>query len=124
MGTDRARMDLALDDFGPERAREIERRANAEVVAARPVRVTSLLREEAFAIPDRIRTKVNLLLEGITEVRIVELVGPDLQAGGGTHGANTREVGGIRVVGTLSKGKNNERPEIVLLDGPPGDGRR
>jgi len=78
----------------------------------------------AFATPDLIRTKVNLLPEGITEVRIVELVGPDLQAGGGTHVANTREVGGIRVVGTLSKGKNNERPEIVLLDGPPGDGRR
>ena len=122
MDTDKARMDFELDDFGPERAAEIERRANAEVVAARPVRVVSLPRDEAFAIPDLIRTKINLLPEGITEVRTVELVGLDLQADGGTHVANTREVGGIQVVGTRSKGKANKRLEAVLIDAPPGDG--
>jgi misacylated tRNA(Ala) deacylase len=118
MGPDRARMDFEMDsaDFTPERVAEIERRANEEIAAGREVRVRILPREEAFAIPDLIRTKVNLLPEGIAEVRTVEIVGLDLQADGGTHVANTREVGGLRVVGTRSKGKANKRLEIELVD--------
>ena len=73
-----------------------------------------LPREEAFQIPDLIRTKINLLPEGIREVRIVEIVGLDLQADGGTHVANTREVGHIHVVGHESKGKINKRLRIAL----------
>lgn len=119
MGVDGARMDFEMDsaDFTPQRVAEIERRANEEIAAGRDVRVAILPRAEAFAIPDLIRTKVNLLPEGITEVRTVEIVGLDLQADGGTHVANTREVGGLRVVGTRSKGKANKRLEIVLIDG-------
>ncbi len=119
MGPDGARMDFEMDsaDFTPERVAEIECRANEEIAAGRDVRVAILPRAEAFAIPDLIRTKVNLLPEGIAEIRTVEIVGLDLQADGGTHVANTREVGGLRVVGTRSKGKANKRLEIVLVDG-------
>jgi misacylated tRNA(Ala) deacylase len=116
MGTDKARMDFEMEEFTPERVAEIERRANAEIAAGRDVRVRVLPRAEAFAIPDLIRTKINLLPAGIAEVRTVEIVGLDLQADGGTHVANTREVGGLKVVGTRSKGKSNKRLEIVLVD--------
>ncbi len=116
MGPDKARMDFELEDLNPARVAEIEARANAEIAASREIRVRTLPRAEAFAIPDLIRTKINLLPEGIMEVRTVEIVGLDLQADGGTHVANTREVGGLRVVGTRSKGKSNKRLEVVLVD--------
>ena len=73
-----------------------------------------LPREEAFQIPDLIRTKINLLPPQITEVRTVEIVGLDLQADGGTHVANTREVGPIRITDYKSKGKINKRIMIAL----------
>jgi misacylated tRNA(Ala) deacylase len=116
MGPDRARMDFEMDsaEFTPERVAEIERRANEELAAGRDVRVRILPREEALQIPDLIRTKINLLPAGMREVRTVEIVGLDLQADGGTHVANTREVGRLRVVGTRSKGKANKRLEIEL----------
>lgn len=118
MGPDRARMDFEMDsaEFTPARVAEIERRANEELAAGRDVRVRILPREEAFQIPDLIRTKINLLPEGIREVRTVEIVGLDLQADGGTHVGNTREVGTLRVVGTRSKGRANKRLEIELMD--------
>ena len=124
MGPDRARMDFEMDsaEFTPERVAAIERRANEEIAAGRDVRVRILPREEAFQIPDLIRTKINLLPEGIAEVRTVEIVGLDLQADGGTHVANTREVGGLKVVGTRSKGKANKRLEIVLTGGEGDEG--
>ncbi len=116
MEPDRARMDFEMDsaDFTPERVVEIELRANEALAAAYDVRVRTLPRDEAFQIPDLIRTKINLLPEGIAEVRTVEIVGLDLQADGGTHVSNTREVGTLRVVGTRSKGKANKRMEIEL----------
>jgi misacylated tRNA(Ala) deacylase len=124
MGPERARMDFEMDsaEFTPERVAEIERRANDELRAGREVKIQILPREEAFQIPDLIRTKINLLPDGISEVRTVEIVGLDLQADGGTHVQNTREVGEIRVVGTRSKGKANKRLEIELSD-PEGPAR-
>jgi misacylated tRNA(Ala) deacylase len=122
MGPDKARMDFELEDLSPDRVAEIERRANEEIASGRDVRVRILPREEAFRIPDLIRTKINLLPEGIAEVRTVEIVGLDLQADGGTHVANTREVGGIKVIGTRSKGKSNKRLEIVLTGGEGDEG--
>jgi misacylated tRNA(Ala) deacylase len=118
MGPERARMDFEMDsaDFTPERVAEIERRANEELNESRDVRVQILPREEAFQIPDLIRTKINLLPEGMAEVRTVEIVGLDLQADGGTHVQNTREVGELRIVSTRSKGKANKRLEIELTD--------
>ncbi len=76
-----------------------------------------LPRAEAFAIPDLIRTKINLLPEGIETIRTIEIVGLDLQADGGTHVSNTREVGGIQVTGYESKGRINKRIRISLTDG-------
>jgi misacylated tRNA(Ala) deacylase len=90
---------------------------NAEIAAARPINVKILPREEAFAIPDLIRTKINLLPEGIPQVRIVDIVGLDLQADGGTHVANTREVGRIKISDYKSKGKINKRLEIQVVEG-------
>ena len=75
-----------------------------------------LPREEAFQIPDLIRTKINLLPEGIAEVRTVELVGLDLQADGGTHVANTSEVGRLRVTDYKSKGSINKRIYVQVGD--------
>jgi misacylated tRNA(Ala) deacylase len=120
MGSDKARMDFEMEEFNPERVAEIERTVNEELAKAREVQIQILPRDVAFTIPDLIRTKINLLPEGIDEIRTVEIVGLDLQADGGTHVANTREVGGIKVVGTRSKGKSNKRLEIVLT-GRSGD---
>ena len=110
------RMDFEFERMSGELVDEIEAKVNEELVAARDVLVNVLPREEAFAIPDLIRTKVNLLPEGIEVIRTIEIVGLDLQADGGTHVANTREVGGIRVTGYESKGRNNKRIRIELVD--------
>jgi misacylated tRNA(Ala) deacylase len=105
----KGRMDFEFETLRQEFVREIEEKLNAEVAAARGVSVRVLPRDEAFRIPDLIRTKINLLPEGITEVRVVEIEGLDLQADGGTHVANTREVGPISIAGYKSKGRINKR---------------
>ncbi|MHB1295720.1 MAG: alanyl-tRNA editing protein [Anaerolineae bacterium] len=112
------RMDFEFESLHQELVHEIEERINAEVAAARDVRVRILPRQEAFEIPDLIRTKVNLLPEGIAEVRTVEIVGLDLQADGGTHVANTRDVGRIHLVDYKSKGRINKRLHIALDELP------
>ena len=109
-----ARMDFELEHMSADFAQEVEEKINAEVAAARPVKIYILPREEAFQIPDLIRTKVNLLPEGIRQVRIVEIEGLDMQADGGAHVANTREVGTIHIVGHESKGRINKRLRIAL----------
>jgi len=108
------RMDFEFEHLQKGLVAEIEVAVNAEVAAARDIRVAILPREEAFNIPDLIRTKINLLPKGISEVRTVEIVGLDLQADGGTHVANTREVGHVTVVGYKSKGRINKRIRIAL----------
>ena len=110
------RMDFEFERMSGDLVDEIEARVNVELAAARDVRVAVLPRAEAFAIPDLIRTKVNLLPPGIAEIRTIEIVGLDLQADGGTHVANTREVGGIRVTGYESKGRINKRIRIELVE--------
>ena len=114
------RMDFEFERMSADLVGEIEARVNAELAAEREIRVAILPRDEAFAIPDLIRTKINLLPPGIAEVRTIEIVGLDLQADGGTHVANTREVGPIRVTGYESKGRINKRIRIELGDAPPG----
>jgi misacylated tRNA(Ala) deacylase len=110
------RMDFEFERMSGELVATIEETVNAELAAAHDVRVNVLPRAEAFAIPDLIRTKINLLPEGISEVRTIEIVGLDLQADGGTHVANTSEVGAIRVTGYESKGRINKRIRIALDD--------
>jgi misacylated tRNA(Ala) deacylase len=111
------RMDFEFERMSGELVDEIERQVNAEVASARDIRVAVLPRDAAFAIPDLIRTKINLLPPGIPEVRTIEIVGLDLQADGGTHVANTAEVGKVRVTGYESKGRINKRIRIALEDG-------
>ena len=90
------------------------RAPNFEIQQGREIRVKILPREEAFQIPDLIRTKINLLPEGITQVRTVEIVGLDLQADGGTHVRNTNEIGKIRITDYKSKGAINKRIYIEV----------
>ena len=108
------RMDFEFELLSKDLVGTIEAAVNREVAAARAIRVQILPRETAFQIPDLIRTKINLLPPGISKVRTVELVGLDLQADGGTHVANTSEVGLIRVVDYKSKGKINKRIYIEM----------
>ena len=108
------RMDFEFEALRRELVQEIEDKVNAEIQQGRDVRVRILPRAEALQIPDLIRTKINLLPEGIAEVRTVDIVGLDLQADGGTHVANIREVGHVRVVDYQSKGKMNKRMYITL----------
>jgi misacylated tRNA(Ala) deacylase len=110
----KGRMDFEFETMHKELVAEIEAGVNAEIEKDHPVRVAILPREEAFQIPDLIRTKINLLPPQIQEVRVVEIVDLDLQADGGTHVANTREVGPVRVVNYKSKGAINKRIYIEL----------
>lgn len=111
-----ARMDFELENMSADFAHDIEERVNAEVAAARDIRVDNLSRSEADRHPDLVRTKVNLLPPSIAQVRTIDISGLDLQADGGTHVANTTEVGRIRVVGHESKGRINKRLRIALED--------
>ncbi len=108
------RMDFEFESLTKDLVSVIEAAVNREVAAAREVRVQILPREEAFQIPDLIRTKINLLPPGIEFVRTLEIVGLDLQADGGTHVHNTSEVGQIQVTDYKSKGKINKRLYIQM----------
>ena len=110
----KGRMDFEFETMRQELVAEIEVSINKEAAANRDIVVRTLPRDQAFQIPDLIRTKINLLPEGIREVRTVEILGLDLQADGGTHVANTSEVGPMRVTNYKSKGKINKRIYIEL----------
>ncbi len=105
----KGRMDFEFETMRKELVDEIEEAINIEAQKGYDVKVAVLPREEAFQIPDLIRTKINLLPEGINEIRTIEIVGLDLQADGGTHVRNTSEVGKLRVTNYKSKGKINKR---------------
>lgn len=108
------RMDFEFEKMAREVVDEIEEKINLEVSAAREIVAQVLPREEAFQIPDLIRTKINLLPQGIRQVRVVEIKGLDLQADGGTHVRNTADIGPIKIVDYKSKGKINKRIVVSL----------
>jgi misacylated tRNA(Ala) deacylase len=110
----RGRMDFEFESMHKDLVAEIEEKINTEVRSARLVKTAILPRAEAFQIPDLIRTKINLLPPMIQEVRVVEIEGLDLQADGGTHVANTEEVGQIRIVDYKSKGAINKRLVVEI----------
>ena len=115
MRPDRARMDFSFPgEWTADAVGEIERLTNEALDEERPVRVYELPREEALKNPDLIRTQVNLVPERVRTVRIVEIEGIDTQADGGTHVANTHEVGELEITGYKSKGRQNKRVEFVL----------
>jgi misacylated tRNA(Ala) deacylase len=110
-----ARMDFELDAISVEFGREVEERLNQELLKGYPTEIIEMAREEALKDPDLIRTKVNLIPEFVKLIRVVDIVGLDRQADGGTHVASTLEVGRIEVVKTESKGKENKRMRIRVL---------
>ncbi len=115
MRTDRARMDFSFPgEWTAEVVGDIEHLTNEALAEERQVSVYELERGEALANPDLIRTQVNLVPERVKTIRIVEIEGLDTQADGGTHVANTREVGEMEITGHKSKGRQNKRIEFVL----------
>jgi misacylated tRNA(Ala) deacylase len=111
-----ARMDFDFDPLPEGFGARIEELVNAELRADRPIEVSFIRRGDAVLDRDLIRTKVNLVPESVAEVRVVDIVGLDKQADGGTHVRRTAEVGRVRVVKTESKGKGNKRIRLEVLD--------
>jgi misacylated tRNA(Ala) deacylase len=111
---DKARMDFEFERMSAEFATEVAAKINAEVQADREVRVHILPRDQAFAIPDLIRNKVSLVPEGMDSIRIVEIVGLDTEADGGTHVRRTGEIGPVKIVGHESKGRINKRFRLAI----------
>ena len=111
-----ARMDFEFDPLPPGFGPRVEELVNAELAAARPIRVEFLPRGAALEDADLIRTKVNLVPESVAEIRVVDIVGLDKQADGGTHVRSTDEVGRVRVVKTESKGKGFKRVRLEVVD--------
>jgi misacylated tRNA(Ala) deacylase len=109
-----ARMDFELDGISVEFGQQVERKLNEELTKGYPTEILYLARREALQDPDLIRTKVNLIPDWVEEIRVVDIVGLDRQADGGTHVASTLEVGHVSVVKTESKGKANKRMRIEL----------
>ena len=111
-----ARMGFELDAISVEFGQLVERKLNSELTKGYSTEIVVMAREEALKDPDLIRTKVNLIPEFVKDIRVVDIVGLDRQADGGTHVASTLEVGRIEVVKTESKGKANKRMRIRLVD--------
>ncbi|MEV5326843.1 alanyl-tRNA editing protein [Nonomuraea fastidiosa] len=111
-----ARMDFNLPEVPPGFKETVEAACNAEIAADRRIDVRVLPRAEAFAIPDIVRTATNLVPESVQDVRIVDIVGLDTQADGGTHVASTKQIGRIEVTKVESKGKGFRRLRIRIAD--------
>jgi|TARA_B100001971_G_scaffold59833_1_gene54903 misacylated tRNA(Ala) deacylase len=111
-----ARMDFELTELPPDFKDRVSELCNAELAADRPIEVSFLARDEAVLDSDLIRTKVNLIPESVTEIRVVDIVGLDRQADGGTHVSSTGQVGRIEVVKTESKGKGFKRVRVQVHD--------
>ncbi|MFI6476351.1 alanyl-tRNA editing protein [Nonomuraea sp. NPDC050663] len=111
-----ARMDFNLPEVPPGFKEAVEAACNAEIQADRRIDVKVLPRKEAFEIPDIIRTATNLVPEEVEDVRIVDIVGLDTQADGGTHVASTRQIGRMRVAKIESKGRGFRRVRLEIGD--------
>jgi misacylated tRNA(Ala) deacylase len=111
-----ARMDFDLPEVPAGFKETVEGACNAEIAAGRRIDVRVLPRDEAFAIPDIIRTATNLIPPDVPDVRIIDIVGLDQQADGGTHVASTSQVGTIEVVKIENKGKGFRRLRIRIAD--------
>ena len=116
MDVGEARMDFNLPEVPPDFKTTLEALVNAEVVADRQVAVRVLARDDALALPDIIRTQSNLIPPDEKEIRIVDIVGLDVQADGGTHVASTAQIGKVVVVKVESKGKANRRVRVRIAD--------
>jgi misacylated tRNA(Ala) deacylase len=112
-----ARMDFEFDPLPEGFGSQVEGLVNTELAADRPIQVSWVPRTDALGDADLIRTKVNLIPPSVDPIRVIDIVGLDKQADGGTHVRSTGEVGRVRVVKTESKGKGNKRIRIAVVDG-------
>lgn len=112
---DRARIDFDLDNFDREQIQTFEDKTNAVITQGLSVTIKNLSKEEAFKIPSVFKLK-NILQPSIETIRIIDVLGCDTQACGGTHIRNTAEIKGVRVTKVDNKGKNNRRIYFVLRD--------
>ncbi|MCP3989172.1 MAG: alanyl-tRNA editing protein [Actinomycetia bacterium] len=110
----KGRMDFEFDPLPDGFAERVAAAVNAEIEADRRIEVSYLDRSAALADEDLIRTKVNLIPEAVTRIRVVDIIGLDKQADGGTHVASTGEIGHFEITKTESKGKGNKRVRIQL----------
>ncbi len=110
------RLDFELPDWSADERDPLEEELNRQIAAHRPVEISVLPREEADQDPSLIRTKVSLLPPSLREVRVVDIVGLDRQADGGTHVNNTEEVGRVRITKVESKGKGFRRIRLAVDD--------
>lgn len=111
-----ARMDFEFDPLPDGFAQTVESLVNQALTTDYPIKVSFLPRDTAINDSDLIRTKVNLIPEAVKEIRVVDIVGLDKQADGGTHVRSTSEVGRMKVLKTESKGKGNKRLRVEILD--------
>ncbi len=111
-----ARMDFEFDPLPEGFAVRVEQLVNEAVTADFPIAVSFLPRDTAVTDEDLIRTKVNMIPDFVTEIRVVDIVGLDKQADGGTHVKSTREIGTFRVVKMENKGKGFKRVRVEILD--------
>lgn len=111
----KGRIDYEFDPLPEGFAEKIEAAVNTEIAADRPIEVSFLPRETAVEDEDLIRTKVNMIPDAVKEIRVVDIVGLDKQADGGTHVGSTGEIGTFRIVKTESKGKGNKRIRWELV---------
>ena len=111
-----ARMDFEFDPLPEGFAARVEELVNQAIERDHPISVSFLPRDTAVTDEDLIRTKVSLIPESVREIRVVDIVGLDKQADGGTHVASTKEVGSFRVVKMESKGKGNKRVRVEIAD--------
>jgi misacylated tRNA(Ala) deacylase len=119
-----ARMDFEFDPVPEGFAARIEELVNAELAADRPIAVTFLPRDTAVQDEDLIRTKVSLIPDTVSEIRVVDIVGLDKQADGGTHVRSTAEVGRLKVLKLENKGKGNKRVRVGIVDFVHQQGRQ
>ena len=111
-----ARMDFEFDPLPEGFAQRVEDLVNEAIARDFPIEVSFLPRETAVLDADLIRTKVSLIPETVKEIRVVNIVGLDKQADGGTHVRSTADVGRFRVIKLENKGKGNKRVRVELAD--------
>jgi misacylated tRNA(Ala) deacylase len=112
----KGRLDFPFPAMSADLGSAVERRINEEIARAHEIVVDFLPRSVSDSDPALIRTSANLIPQEIDPLRVIDIVGLDRQADGGTHVLSTAEVGGVRVVGTESKGKDNKRIRIAVVD--------
>jgi Ser-tRNA(Ala) deacylase AlaX len=113
VNVDKSRLDMNLEK--PDRAliEDVFRETNKELALGRRVKIYYLPREEALKIPGVVKL-AEAAPPNIEKLRIVEIENLDIQADGGPHVADTKEVGELVLLKVENKGRNNRRVYFTL----------